>query len=99
MNKYNAIIDKILAENPPHNEMAKNPIWPVCSPVRDKLLTGKNQLNGVGQHEYPYRSAEPSTILFDEDGYAYKADEPLPRRYAVDWPAGVMKVSEVITNG
>lgn len=61
-----------------------------CTPTRANTLTGAN---------YPYRSAEPATILFDEDGYAYRADEPLPRRYAVDWPAGVMKVSEVITNG
>lgn len=66
------------------NYQAMERITGLCHPTRANNLTGAN---------YPYHSAEPSTILFDEDGYAYKADEPLPRHYAVDWPAGVMNIN------
>jgi hypothetical protein len=51
-----------------------------CTPNRDNKLTGAN---------YPYRSAEPDTILFDRNGVAYHATEPL----IADWPAAVMKLT------
>jgi len=54
-----------------------------CNPSRNNTLTGANQPN------YPYRSAEPDTILFDRNGVAYRDDQPL----ATDWPAGVMNIN------
>lgn len=78
-----AAIDKILADNP---------YVPPCAPARKTPLTGANLPEAPA---YPYRSAEPDTILFDEEGYAYKADEPVRRAVPTDWPAGAMKVKRV----
>ena len=50
-----------------------------CNPSRANTLTGAN---------YPYRSAEPDTILFDHNGVAYRDDQPL----VADWPAAKMAV-------
>lgn len=61
-----------------------------CNPSRANTLTGANQ------HGYPYRAAEPDTILFDEEGYAYKTDEPISRSVPTDWPAGAMKVKRLV---
>lgn len=64
-----------------------------CNPARNNTLTGANQHDQHDTSWAPYRSAEPDTILFDEEGYAHKIDEPISRAVPTDWPAGVMKVN------
>ena len=82
MSQYTAAaIDKSIADNP--HVLAGDPHTPPCTPARKTPLTGAN-LHDV------------STILFDEDGYAYKADEPIRRAVPTDWPAGTMKVKRLV---
>lgn len=91
MSQYAAAIDKIIADNP--HVKAGDPHMPPCTPARKTPLTGANLPEAPA---YSYRSAEPDTILFDDDCYAYKADEPVRRAVPTDWPAGAMKVKRLV---